>query len=58
MDQVVYCSVSYLIDFIKLFSAAFLLFDFKTKSKINTAITSLLMFVLTAIISIGFDLSQ
>ena len=31
MNQIVYCSLGYLIDFIKLFSAAFLIFDFKTK---------------------------
>ena len=58
MKQAVYCSVSYLVDFIKLFGAVFFIFDLKMKDKRNTLIFSAAAFVLVSIVSYQFDLTK
>ena len=58
MKQAVYCSVSYLVDFIKLFGAVFFIFDLKMKDKRNTLIFSAAAFVLVSIASYRFDLTK
>lgn len=58
MNQIVYCSLGYLINYIKLYSACFFLFEYKKKNRKVTALLSLIMLFLTVIISVFFDLSK
>lgn len=58
MNQTLHCSISYLIDFIKLMSVSFFVFDLKTKSRYKTVLISAAIFVFVVILSVKVDLSK